>query len=134
MSSAAPPTTTLSAVLLADTSDAAITITISQAGADVQAIASGTLDVMELTPQTFRSATSQIAGRFDFIGFGSGVQFYYTGLTGPSSFGSGYYAQVSSTSGTPLVVVEYAGAASKQQVAGPTPTVIAGAGVARGTA
>ena len=78
MSSAAPPTTTLSAVLLADTSDAAITITISQAGADVQAIASGTLDVMGLTPQTFRSATSQIAGRFDSIGFGSGVQFYYT--------------------------------------------------------
>ena len=98
------------AAFLPSAATAAITVNINQTGSNVVATASGSLDLTGLTilASNFGLAGGgeSIAGSFAYIGLGSDAGFLtgFTGLTGPTQFGSGGLVNSSTFAGTSFAI------------------------------
>jgi hypothetical protein len=93
------------AVCLPAPANAAVTINIVESGPGVLAIATGTLDLTGLTLVGPFSSSGAIRGSTAFVSVGIPLTVSgYSGLTGPSSFGSGSFFFASNSVGTPFAI------------------------------
>ena len=97
----------LAAVLLPASANATVTINVTEVGSDVVATGSGSLDLTGLTgvPGGF-FLTQSIQGSDAYVGLGdaSSDMIAYSGLTGPSQFGSGGNVFSSTSAGTSFAI------------------------------
>lgn len=100
------------AAFVSSSADAAVTISITQNGANVVSTASGTFDTTLSSPGGAPISAYSLAivpsGGFDITGVSGGLINFYS-LTGPTSFGSGGVTPYDTTSGLPIGLNAFAG-------------------------
>jgi hypothetical protein len=132
---------------IASEADAAYTVTLSQVGNDVVANGSGTLNLADLTPESYASGGSFIWAAHPSIGIGpSGYKtkedYYYGPIVGPTNFGTGGAFDANTGSGElvemvpPNAIYVYTGYVSGSQITNSatwTDTTFIGLGLKPGT-
>ena len=95
-----------SATALPSTANAAVTVIIDQAGPGVIVTTSGTLDLTGLTSQgSFFSTGGAMTPSVGFVSVGIPLTVTgYSGLSGPSSFGTGNITFTNISAGTPFAI------------------------------
>src|SRR5437764_4861502 len=91
--------TALATAFAASSASAAITVNINDSGPNVVATVSGSLNLAGLTDQGSFFNSTFIRPVVGFIGFGTGNIEGFSGLTGPTNFGSGAVTNGSSSVG-----------------------------------